>query len=167
MKQAFIALGANLGNPFVQIMRALHILNTLPSTQVCNVSSFYHSKPIGYADQPDFINAVAEIKTNLSAFDLLTALLKIEKISGRIREFKNAPRTLDLDILLYDNLILDDEKLTIPHPKMIERGFVIIPLQEIAPSLIVAGIPIQELCLRFPPLDKFAPQPTLPLSNVV
>jgi 2-amino-4-hydroxy-6-hydroxymethyldihydropteridine diphosphokinase len=97
----------------------------------------YQSAPFGYADQPDFINAVAEISTQLSPEKLLEVLLNIEIEAGRERTFANAPRVLDLDVLLYDDLILQSKKLTLPHPRMHERGFVLLPLAEIAPDLVI------------------------------
>jgi 2-amino-4-hydroxy-6-hydroxymethyldihydropteridine diphosphokinase len=95
----------------------------------------YQSAPVGYSNQPDFINAVAEISTQLSPETLLAALLNIEIEAGRERPFPNAPRVLDLDLLLYDDLTINTKNLTLPHPRMHERGFVLLPLAEIAPEL--------------------------------
>ena len=139
MSQAFIALGSNLaGNldsPTSQVIRALQAIDKLPKTKLIKASSLYKSAPIGYVDQPDFINAAAEISTELSAVELLEAILNIENQVGRNRPFANAPRVLDCDLLLYDEIKMVTEKLTLPHPRMFERGFVLLPLAEIAPHL--------------------------------
>lgn len=152
MSIAYIALGANLDNPAAQVKTAIESLNHLPETRLCKASSLYRSTPVGYADQPDFINAVAEIDTQLSAEALLTHLLTVEEQFGRIRSFRNAPRVLDLDLLLYDDLTVDTPQLVLPHPRMTERAFVMIPLEEIAPDLIIARHgPVKILCQRFVP----------------
>lgn len=137
--QAFIALGSNLKKPIFQVQRAFDELEQLPGTQILKRSSLYRSAPVGRLDQPDFINAVAEIKTELAPKDLLIALLAIELKQGRVRESLNAPRTLDLDILLYDTLQYQDAGLIIPHPRMIQRSFVLQPLMEIAPDCQIPG----------------------------
>ncbi len=141
MSKAFVALGSNLsGNldcPASQIIRAFQSIKQLPKTKLIKRSSLYQSAPFGYADQPDFINAVVEISTQLSPKTLLEKLLKIEHEAGRERTFANAPRVLDLDLLLYDDLILHTKNLTLPHPRMHERGFVLLPLAEITPDLVI------------------------------
>ena len=136
---AFVALGANIGEPLRQIEAAFAALAALPGTRVLARSSLYRSAPVGYADQPDFINAVAMIETALAPHALLDALLAIERAHGRIREFPNAPRTLDLDIVLYGDVVLQEPGLTIPHARMLERAFVMLPLAEIAPDAVVPG----------------------------
>lgn len=136
---ACVALGANIGEPLRQIEAAFSALTALPGTRLIARSSLYRSAPVGYADQPDFINAVAIIETTLAPHALLDALLAIERVNGRVREFPNAPRTLDLDIVLYDDLILQEPGLTIPHARMLERAFVMVPLAEIAPDTMVPG----------------------------
>ena len=136
---AFVALGANLGNPAQQVAAGVEALAMLPNTRLAAVSPFYRSAPVGYAGQPDFVNAVAKIETALAARELLDALLAIERQRGRVRDFPNAPRTLDLDIVLYDEETHDEEGLTIPHPRMHERAFVLVPLAEIAPDAVVPG----------------------------
>lgn len=136
---AFIALGSNLGEPERQIARALRELAELPSTRVDRVSSLYRSAPVGYRDQPDFVNAVAAVETRLTPSALLEGLLAIERGHGRQRDFRNAPRTLDLDIVLYGDLALDQPGLVIPHPRMHERAFVVVPLVEIAPEAAIPG----------------------------
>ncbi|MGV3628396.1 MAG: 2-amino-4-hydroxy-6-hydroxymethyldihydropteridine diphosphokinase [Betaproteobacteria bacterium] len=136
---ACVALGANIGEPLRQIEAAFAALAALPGTRVLARSSLYRSAPVGYADQPDFINAVAMIETALAPHALLDALLAIERAHGRVREFPNSPRTLDLDIVLYGDVVLQEPGLTIPHARMLERAFVMLPLAEIAPDAVVPG----------------------------
>lgn len=138
MKQAFVALGSNLKNPVEQVQKALIALSHLPQTRLVKQSSLYRTAPIDCVDAaPDFINAVAEIETTLSPPVLLNALHEIENVAGRERPYINAPRVLDCDLLLYDNIVLNTAKLTLPHPRMHTRGFVLLPLFEIAPHLIL------------------------------
>jgi 2-amino-4-hydroxy-6-hydroxymethyldihydropteridine diphosphokinase len=139
MSRAFVALGSNLKDPQTQVSSALTALNTLPETQVVRPSSLYRTAPVGYDNQPDFINAVAEVKTSLTPLELLRALLALENQYGRERPFPNAPRVLDLDLLLYEDVHMQTAELTLPHPRMHERGFVMLPLAEIAPELRIAG----------------------------
>ncbi len=139
MHNAYIALGSNLpgnsGSPASQVLSAFQAIGKLPKTGLTKQSSLYQSPPVGYDNQPDFINAVAQIHTDLSASALLDALLDIEQEFGRERPFPNAPRVLDLDLLLYDDLTIQSQKLTLPHPRMCERSFVLLPLAEITPDL--------------------------------
>ena len=132
--RAFIALGSNLEDPISQIHLAFEELKQIPGTHLICQSSLYKTAPIGRHDQPDFINAVALVETRLTPHDLLKALLAIERNHGRVRHSLNEPRTLDLDVLLYDELQCQDEVLTIPHPRMSQRAFVLKPLMEIAPE---------------------------------
>ena len=111
----------------------------LPDTRLARVSSLYRSSPVGYLNQPDFTNAVAQIETALTPRALLDQLLGIERRYGRVRDFPNAPRTLDLDILLYGERIVQEPGLTIPHPRMHERAFVLVPLAEIAHDALIPG----------------------------
>jgi 2-amino-4-hydroxy-6-hydroxymethyldihydropteridine diphosphokinase len=134
---AFIALGSNLQNPKHQVQQALEAIKSLEEIQFVQASSLYKTAPVGYDNQDDFINAVAEIKTDLAPIELLRGLLRIENTFGRERPFPNAPRVLDLDLLLYDDIAMDSAELTLPHPRMHERGFVMIPLAEISPKLTV------------------------------
>lgn len=136
---AFIALGSNLQDPAAQIRRAFQEIAALSGVQLVRTSSLYRTAPVGYDNQPDFINAVAEVSTSRPPHDLLRAILDIEDLHGRERPFPNAPRVLDLDLLLYDDLILDTAELTLPHPRMHQRGFVLLPLAEIAPELLIPG----------------------------
>jgi 2-amino-4-hydroxy-6-hydroxymethyldihydropteridine diphosphokinase len=136
---AYIALGSNLKEPQQQLQAGFAALARLPNTQFIAQSSLYRSAPVGYVNQPDFVNAVAAIRTTLAPRALLDALLAIEREHGRVREFANAPRTLDLDIALYGERVVQDPGLSIPHPRMHERAFVMVPLAEIAPDAIVPG----------------------------
>ncbi|MGA0025033.1 MAG: 2-amino-4-hydroxy-6-hydroxymethyldihydropteridine diphosphokinase, partial [Burkholderiales bacterium] len=117
---ACIALGANIGEPVRQVEAAFSALAALPDTRLIARSSLYRSAPVGYADQPDFVNAVAIIETALAPQALLDALLGIERAHGRVRDFANAPRTLDLDIVLYGDQVVQEPGLTIPHARMLE-----------------------------------------------
>ena len=139
MPLAFIALGANLADPAHQIRAALESLSRLPDSRLLRASSLYRTAPVGVAGQPDFINAVALVETTLAPRDLLAALFAIEAEFGRRRDYHNAPRTLDLDLLLYDDLVLDGAELQLPHPRMHLRAFVLAPLLEIAPASIIPG----------------------------
>ncbi|MGH8751362.1 MAG: 2-amino-4-hydroxy-6-hydroxymethyldihydropteridine diphosphokinase [Burkholderiales bacterium] len=137
---AYVALGSNLANPLQQMHFAFEELARIPRSRLVARSSLYRSAPVGYLDQPDFINAVAQLETQLEPRALLAALLEIERRHGRIRDFANAPRTLDLDLLLYGDLIHHEHGLTLPHPRMHERAFVLRPLNEIAPDCVIPGI---------------------------
>ncbi len=139
MAIATIGLGSNQENPQAQLQLAFAQLASLPHTRLLAQSSLYASAPVGYLDQPDFVNAVAQIDTALSPTDLLQALLNIEQQHGRVRTFRNAPRTLDLDLLLYDQQILALPHLHVPHPQMHLRAFVLHPLLEIAPDCHIPG----------------------------
>jgi len=136
---AYIGLGANLDDPAAQVELAMDELARLPQSRLIARSSLYASAPVGYAAQPDFINAVAALETALSPRALLETMLGIEHRHGRNRTFRNAPRTLDLDLLLYGEAHFHEESLTLPHPRMHERAFVLLPLLEIAPDLMIPG----------------------------
>jgi len=140
MPRAFIGLGANLGDPEKQIDAAIAALNGAPGTRLVRRSSLYRSAPVGNACQPDFINAVAEIETALAPRALLNALLQIEISLGRSRSFANAPRTLDLDLLIYAEIVVNEPGLHVPHPRMHARAFVLAPLAEIAPETAIPGV---------------------------
>lgn len=139
MITAYIGLGANLDDPSAQVILAMDELARLPESRLVQRSSLYVSSPVGYANQPDFINAAVEIETRLSPRALLAKLLDIEHHHGRNRSFRNAPRTLDLDLLLYGNAHFHENGLTLPHPRMHERAFVLMPLLELAPALSIPG----------------------------
>ncbi|MDO8293585.1 MAG: 2-amino-4-hydroxy-6-hydroxymethyldihydropteridine diphosphokinase [Gallionella sp.] len=137
---AFIGLGSNLEDPRSQLQHAFDELDGLPETRLVARSSLYRSAPLGYPDQPEFVNAVAKVATALTPQALLQALLQIEHEHGRERTFRNAPRTLDLDVLLYDDKQLHEHGLTLPHPQMHLRAFVLQPLLEIAPDAAIPGM---------------------------
>ena len=139
MTAAFVGLGANLGEPASQVQQAFLELDAIPHTRVVRTSSLYRSEPVGYAEQPRFVNAVAQVETGLPAERLLAELQAIEARHGRSRSFANAPRTLDLDLLLFADAVLDVPGLKIPHPRMHERAFVLVPLLEIAPQSRIPG----------------------------
>ena len=140
MHTAFIALGSNLEDPEMRVRQAIAVLAELPQSQLVSASSLYRTAPIDAADQPDFINAVAQLSTSLAPQSLLAALLAIESRFGRERSFRNAPRTLDLDLLLYDAQCIAEPTLVVPHPRMHQRAFVLVPLLELAPACIIPGI---------------------------
>jgi 2-amino-4-hydroxy-6-hydroxymethyldihydropteridine diphosphokinase len=140
MHTAFIALGSNLGDPESKVRQGIKALAELPQTQLVATSSLYRSAPLGHAGQPDFVNAVAQLSTGLAPQALLAALLAIEQRFGRERSFRNAPRTLDLDLLLYDAQRIAEPGLALPHPRMHERAFVLAPLLEIAPACVIPGV---------------------------
>jgi 2-amino-4-hydroxy-6-hydroxymethyldihydropteridine diphosphokinase len=133
--KAVIALGSNIGNPKENLDLALALLRE--ATEVVKVSSFYVTKPVGFEDQPDFVNAVCIIETELPAIELLNMLHGIEKTMGRERTIKWGPRTLDLDIIQYGTLLSKAEELTLPHPRAHERKFVLEPWAEIEPDAIL------------------------------
>ena len=137
--RAFVGLGANLGDPEAQVRGALTALEAIRATRLVAASSLYRSTPVGVGGQPDFINAVAAIETARGARALLADLLGVEARFGRRREFPGAPRTLDLDLLLYGDQLIDEPGLVVPHPRMHERAFVLAPLAEIAPETVVPG----------------------------
>jgi len=145
--RAFIALGSNLDDPVAQLERAFNAIGQLPGTRLLARSSLYCSAPVGFQDQPDFINAVALIETALEPHALLEALLAIEHQHGRVRDLRNGPRVLDLDVLLYDALVCHEHGLTLPHPRMHERAFVLEPLLEIAPDCVIPGVGAAVACL--------------------
>ena len=138
-ERAFIGLGSNLSSPEQQLLSALDEIAVTPGITLCGRSSLYRSAPVGFADQPNFINAVAEVRTALTPIELLDELLAIERCHGRVRDFPNAPRTLDLDILIYGDLQLASPALTLPHPRAHLRGFVLWPLFELAPDAHIPG----------------------------
>jgi len=145
---AYVGIGSNLDEPRSHVQLAFEDLDRIPGTGVLKRSSLYRSGPVGYADQPDFVNAVAEIQTSLPASRLLAELKEIEARHGRRRSFKNAPRTLDLDILLYGEVTLSLAHLTLPHPRMHERAFVLKPLYEVAPHASIPGVGTVKDCLE-------------------
>jgi 2-amino-4-hydroxy-6-hydroxymethyldihydropteridine diphosphokinase len=137
-ERVFIGLGANLGDARATLMQALEALAALPGTRRVAVSSIYRTAPV-QAQGPDFLNAVAELRTTLTPEDLLRALQGIEAAHGRERPYRNAPRTLDLDLLLFGERVIATPRLTLPHPRLHERAFVLHPLAEVAPALRLPG----------------------------
>lgn len=137
---AYISLGSNLADPVRQIEQALDELDGLPLTRRSTCSPLYRSRPVGPQDQPDFVNAVARIATRLSPLALLDQLQALEQRHRRVRQRHWGPRTLDLDLLLFANRRLTSARLTLPHPGLLERIFVLIPLADIAPELVLDGI---------------------------
>ena len=139
MAIAYIALGANLGDPAATVNAAFAALDRLPHSRLLAKSALYRTAPVGIADQPEFVNAAARIETTLAPEALLDALLAIEQAFGRVRAERNGPRTLDLDLLLYDELRLATPRLILPHPRLHLRAFVLQPLAELAPDLALPG----------------------------
>jgi 2-amino-4-hydroxy-6-hydroxymethyldihydropteridine diphosphokinase len=137
---AFIGIGANLGDPLATLRLAVGELRRLPGSEVAGVSSVYRSAPVGVSEvQPDYLNAVVRLRTDLAPDLLLGRLQEIEQLHGRRRDGRNQPRTLDLDLLLYDDMTTSTTSLALPHPRMHERAFVLEPLAEIAPDTIIPG----------------------------
>ncbi|MDC8805327.1 2-amino-4-hydroxy-6-hydroxymethyldihydropteridine diphosphokinase [Halomonas pacifica] len=133
--RAYIGLGSNQEHPREQVTQAIDALGHLPLTRLTGASRLYASAPVGPQDQPDFVNAVAELATRLSPLALLDQLQALEQRHGRRRLRHWGPRTLDLDLLLYDDVVIDSPRLRVPHPEMANRGFVLVPLAELAPTL--------------------------------
>lgn len=137
---AYIGLGSNLEQPLDQLQRALSELQQIPRSSLQDKASFYLSSPMGPADQPDFINSVAALHTELPPLDLLDQLQRIEQAHGRERGLRWGPRTLDLDLLLYGEQVIQNNRLSVPHPGIGERAFVLLPLAELAPDLEIPGL---------------------------
>ena len=135
---AYVALGANLGDARATVLAAMQAVAKLPGTRLLRASSLYRSAPYE-AKGPDFINAVIAVQTRLDGRELLLKLQQIENDAGRLRPYKNAPRTLDLDILLYGDSVIATPDLQVPHPRMFERAFVLVPLAEIAPDKVTTA----------------------------
>lgn len=152
MNIAYIGLGSNLENPEQQIRSAVDAIKQIPDTLLSGLSALYYSRPMGPKDQPDYMNAVAKLSTSLTPIALLDELQKIENDAGRVRKDNRwGPRILDLDILLYNNDVINSERLIVPHYGLKEREFVLIPLNEIAPTLTLPdGDAINELSQKIP-----------------
>lgn len=137
---AHVGLGANLDNPPEQLRSAVRALELIPNTRHVHCSSYYRSAPVGFSKQPDFVNAVCRLETALPVRVLMRALLDIEQAHGRVRgEQKGGPRTLDLDLLLYGQQIVNEPDVVVPHPRLHERAFVLAPLAEIDPQQVIPG----------------------------
>ncbi len=158
-RRAYIGLGANLGDARAQVRAALDALAAAPGLRLVGRSALYRSAPVD-ADGPDYVNAVAAVDTRLAPAALLAALQAIEQAFGRRRPYPNAPRTLDLDLLLYEGVVQDDPALSLPHPRLHQRAFVLRPLAELAPALLVPGLgPVAAL------LSAVADQAVEPLAD--
>ncbi len=140
MHRAWIGIGSNLGDRLGYIKRGLGMIAALPGTEIVSISSVYDTRAVGLEDQPRFLNAAAELKTDLDARSLLNHMLAIEDRCGRIRRESWRPRTLDLDLLVFDDLQVEEPELMVPHPRMAKRAFVLVPLEEISPELIAPGL---------------------------
>jgi len=140
----FLSLGGNLGDPAQSIAAALRMLNDDAATRVVAVSSLYRTPPWGKTDQPDFLNIAAELTTELTPHVLLELCLETERRLKRVREERWGPRLIDIDILVFGNRAIHETELAVPHPRMLERAFVMVPLAEIAPELVLAGKTVSE-----------------------
>jgi len=134
-----VGIGANLGDPVARVRAAIGALAALPETRLVAASSLYRTAPVGYTAQPDFVNAAALIETGLAPRALLDELARIEAAAGRERPFKDAPRTLDLDLLLYGSDTIAEAGLTVPHPRLHERAFALAPVVELDPGCVIPG----------------------------
>jgi 2-amino-4-hydroxy-6-hydroxymethyldihydropteridine diphosphokinase len=137
--RVYIGIGSNLSEPRRQVERAIDELTQLPDTRLLASSRLYRSAPLGPVEQPDYINAVAALDSDLDAHALLDELLRIELAHGRVRGERWGPRTIDLDLLLYGDEVINDDRLTVPHPGLRQRNFVLYPLRDIAPDLVIPG----------------------------
>lgn len=149
MHEAFLSMGSNMGDKKQNIDKAVSLLDSHKEIKVLKISSYYETEPVGYTDQDWFLNIVVKISTDLDPYALLDYCHNIEQQLKRVRKIHWGPRTIDLDILLYDNVVNIDEVLTIPHPRMKERAFVMIPLHEIAPNIKIDNIPINNIIDEF------------------
>ena len=139
MSRAWIGIGSNMGDRLEYVRRALGLMDALPDTEFVAASSVFDTVPVGVTDQPRFLNAVAELSTDIGPVELMRELLAIEASCGRVRTSVCDPRTLDLDLLLYDDVEIETEELTLPHPRARGRAFVMVPLAELAPDLRFPG----------------------------
>lgn len=151
MALVYVGLGSNLADPLIQVQQAFIELAAIPQTRLLACSGLYRSRAIGPGEQPDYVNAVALLETGLTPLALLDALQAIEQIHQRVRIEHWGPRTLDLDVLLIDNQIIANERLTVPHPYLTQRNFVLYPLADISPDLILpCGTPVAKLLTQCP-----------------
>ena len=144
MHKIYLSLGSNIGDTKKNLEEALE--NLREHVTITAMSSYYETEPVGYKDQAWFLNLALAGETQLAPYDLLAFTQSIEKGMGRVKLIRFGPRNIDIDILLYDDLAMDDEALTIPHPRMTERAFVVEPLYEIAPDLQISGVPLSQIC---------------------
>lgn len=150
-ERVYLSLGGNLGEPAEAIAAALRMIDADQRTAVVAVSSLYRTPPWGKLDQPDFLNIAAEIATDLSARELLQLCLEAERTLKRVRQERWGPRLIDIDILAFGNRVIHEEGLEVPHPRMFERAFVLVPLTEIAPDFVLGGVAAAE---RLPHVDR-------------
>lgn len=152
MSVAFLSLGSNIGDSKALIKKALFDIASLDKVNSLKASSLYCTKPVGYLFQDDFVNVSAVIDTSYTKEELLKLFQELEQKYKRVRLFKDGPRTLDIDILTYDDVVSDNKELILPHPRMHERAFVLIPLMEIAPEAVIAkhNLSVKELADRLP-----------------
>ncbi|HAV14701.1 MAG TPA: 2-amino-4-hydroxy-6-hydroxymethyldihydropteridine diphosphokinase [Opitutae bacterium] len=153
MPIAYLALGSNLGDRIGQMREALSLLEADASLSVFACSSVYQNRAIGMGEADDFLNAVVAVQTELLPLELLDACLSVENELGRVRTDEWAPRTIDLDVLAYEDVVMNGERLHLPHPRIAERDFVAVPLSEVAPSLVVFDKPIKEIVADLPSVD--------------
>lgn len=150
----YLSLGSNMGNKADHLARARQAIAELPDTQVAAVSSLYHTAPVGKTDQDWFLNQVLRVETQLSPWELLRRCLAIETSLGRVRLERWGPRVVDIDLLVYEDVTCDDEELTLPHPRLTERAFVLVPLVELDPDLLIAGRSVVELLEALPVAER-------------
>ncbi|HOY54275.1 MAG TPA: 2-amino-4-hydroxy-6-hydroxymethyldihydropteridine diphosphokinase [Opitutaceae bacterium] len=148
MTPAFIALGANLGDPVAQLREAAQRLRDTVGLHSVQLSPIYFSAPVGVVDQPRFANAAVRLETTLTAHELLAVCHSVERAMGRVRTVRWGPRTIDLDLIFFGTLHLSDEALTLPHPRWSERAFVVQPIYDLAPDLIIDGVALSETLAR-------------------
>ncbi|WP_313568171.1 2-amino-4-hydroxy-6-hydroxymethyldihydropteridine diphosphokinase [Acetoanaerobium noterae] len=145
MVKAFLSLGSNMGDRLEYLSKAIDKIAQIQGCNILNKSRVYETEPWGYENQEAFLNLCISIETSLSPYELLESLQTIELELDRVRKIHWGPRTIDIDILLFDDIICEDDKLTIPHPRMSERAFVLIPLYDIEKNLIIDGIKLEDL----------------------
>ena len=148
MTPAFIALGANLGDPVAQLREAAQRLRDTAGLHSVQLSPIYFSAPVGVVDQPRFANAAVRLETTLTAHELLAVCHSVERAMGRVRTVRWGPRTIDLDLIFFGTLHLSDEALTLPHPRWSERAFVVQPIYDLAPDLSIDGVALSETLAR-------------------
>nr|WP_263314337.1 2-amino-4-hydroxy-6-hydroxymethyldihydropteridine diphosphokinase [Mammaliicoccus sp. Marseille-Q6498] len=136
MHTAYLGLGSNIGDRELQLEQAIAAIDEIQGIEVTQTSPIYETKPVGYTEQPDFLNMCIEISTELESLDLLKTCMMVEKQLHRVRDERWGPRTIDIDILLYDQCVIQSPDLEVPHPRMIERAFVMIPLNDIASNVV-------------------------------
>ena len=145
MNRAYLGLGGNIGDREKNLKEALAHLGSTSGIRMESISPIYETEPVGYMDQDKFLNLVVEVGTSLTPYELLECCNKIEDILKRERQIRWGPRTVDIDVLLYNDMVIEEEKLTLPHPRMKERAFVLVPLYDISPCLVITGDRLEDL----------------------